>query len=49
MLRSAHVLNGAGIVEWKTFAGRQNAAQEGRALEAIRIMEYVWERRKRSW
>ena len=44
MLRSAHVLKGAGNVDWKTFAGTAKAVLDGRALETIPIMEYVWER-----
>ena len=41
MLRSAHVLKGAGKVDWKTFAGTAKAVLDGRALETIPIMEYV--------
>ena len=44
MLRSAHVLKGAGNVDWKTFAGTAKAVLDGRALETIPIMEYVCER-----
>ena len=47
MLRSAHVLKGAGKVDWKTFAGTAKAVLDGRALETIPIMEYVWERTNR--
>ena len=47
MLRSAHVLKGAGNVDWKTFAGTAKAVLDGRALETIPIMEYVWERTNR--
>ena len=47
MLRSAHVLKGAGNVDWKTFAGTAKAVLEGRTLETIPIMEYVWERTNR--
>ena len=48
MLRSAHVLKGAGNVDWKTFAATAKAVLEGCALETIPIMEYVWERTKRA-
>jgi len=48
MLRSAHVLKGAGKVDWKTFAGTAKAVLDGRALETIPIMEYVWERTNRD-
>ncbi len=48
MLRSAHVLKGAGNVDWKTFAGTAKAVLDGRALETIPIMEYVWERKNRD-
>ena len=41
MLRSAHVLKGAGNVDWRTFAGTAMALLDGRALETIPIMEYV--------
>ena len=47
MLRGAHVLKGAGKVDWKTFAGTAKAVLDGRALETIPIMEYVWERTNR--
>ena len=47
MLRSAHVLKGARNVDWKTFAGTAKALLDGRALETIPIMEYVWERTNR--
>ena len=47
MLRSAHVLKGAGKVDWKTFAGTAKAVLDGRALETVPIMEYVWERTNR--
>ena len=47
MLRSAHVLKGAGNVDWKTFVGTAEAVLDGRALETIPIMEYVWERTNR--
>ena len=47
MLHSAHVLKGAGKVDWKTFAGTAKAVLDGRALETIPIMEYVWERTNR--
>ena len=48
MLRSAHVLKGAGNVDWKTFAGTAKAVLDGRAFETIPIMEYVWERTNRE-
>ena len=32
MLRSAHVLKGAGKVDWKTFTGTAKAVLDGRAL-----------------
>lgn len=44
LLCSAHVLKGAGKVDWKTFEGTAKAVLDGRALETIPIMEYVWER-----
>ena len=48
MLRSAHVLKGAGNVDWNTFAGTAKALLDGRTLETIPIMEYVWERTNRE-
>ena len=48
MLRSAHVLKGAGNVDWQTFAGTAKAVLDGRAFETIPIMEYVWERTTRE-
>ena len=48
MLRSAHVLKGAGNVDWKTFAGTAKSVVDGRAFETIPIMEYVWERTNRE-
>ena len=42
MMGSAHVLKGAGRVDWETFAGMAKVALEGRALETILFMEYVW-------
>ena len=48
MLRSAHVLKGAGNVDWRTFAGTAMALLDGRALETIPIMEYVCERTYRA-
>ncbi|MCY4557702.1 MAG: hypothetical protein OXF79_15230, partial [Chloroflexi bacterium] len=48
MLRSAHVLKGAGNVDWNTFAGTAKALLDGRTLETIPIMEYVWERTNRD-
>ena len=48
MSRSAHVLKGAANVDWKTFAATAKAVLDGRALETIPIMEYVWERTKRA-
>ena len=48
MLRSAHVLKGAGNVDWKTFAATARAVLDRRALETIPIMEYVWERTNRD-
>ena len=44
MLHSAHVLKGAGKVDWKSFTGTAKAVLDGRALETIPIMEYVWKR-----
>ena len=44
MLRSAHVLKGGGNVDWRTFTGTAKSVLDGRALETIPIMEYVWER-----
>ena len=48
MLRSAHVLKGAGSVDWKTFTGTTKALLDGQALETIPIMKYVWERTNRD-
>lgn len=48
MLCSAHVLKGAGKGDWKTFAARAKAVLEGRALETVLIMEYVWEGTNRA-
>ena len=48
MLRSAHVLRGAGNVDWNTFAGTAKALLDGRTLETIQILEYVWERTSRE-
>ena len=48
MLRSAHVLKGAGNVDWRTFAGTAMGLLEGWALETIPIMEYVCERTYRA-
>ena len=48
MLRSAHVLKGAGNVDWRTFAGTAMDLLDGRALETIPIMEYVCERTYRA-
>ena len=48
MLRSAHVLKGAGNVDWRTFAGTAKSVLEGRALETIPIMEHVWQRTNRD-
>ena len=48
MLRSAHVLKGAGNVDWRTFAATAMALLDGRALETIPIMEYVCERTYRA-
>ena len=47
MLRSAHAQKGGGNVDWKTFAATATAVLEGRALETIPTMEYVWERTNR--
>ena len=48
MLRGAHVLKGAGNVDWNTFAGTARALLDGQALETVPIMEHVWERTKRE-
>ena len=48
MLRSAHVLKGAGNVDWRTFAGTAMALLDGRALVTVPIMEYVCERTYRA-
>ena len=48
MLRSAHVLKGAGNVDWNTYAGTAKALLDGQALETIPIMEYVWQRTNRD-
>ena len=48
MLRSAHVLKGAGNVDWKTYAATAKALLDGQALETIPIMEYVWQRTNRE-
>ena len=47
MLPSAYVLKGAGNVNWGSFAGTAKAVLDGRALETVPIMEYVWERTNR--
>ena len=47
MLRNAHVPRGAGNVDWRTFAGTAKALLDGRALETIPILEYVWQRTNR--
>lgn len=39
----SHVLKGARNGDWKTFAGMPKVVLEGRVLETISIMEYVWE------
>ncbi|MCY3793066.1 MAG: hypothetical protein OXG51_01660, partial [Gammaproteobacteria bacterium] len=39
MLRSAHVLKGAGNVDWNTVAATAKSVLDGRALETIPIME----------
>ncbi len=44
MLCGAHVLKGAGNVDWRAFAGTTKAVLDGLALETIPIMEYVWQR-----
>ena len=31
-------------VDWRTFTGTAKSVLDGRALETIPIMEYVWER-----
>ena len=43
MLRSAQVRKAGGSVNRNTFAGTAKAVLEGRALETIPIMQYVWE------
>ena len=43
-----HVLNGAGNVDWRTFAGPAKALLDGRVLETMPIMEYVCERTYRA-
>ena len=48
ILRSAHVLKGAGNVDWNTYAGTARALLDGQALETIPIMEYVWQRANRE-
>ena len=48
MLRSAHVLKGAGNVDWRTFGGTAKSVLDGRALETIPIMEHVWQRTNRD-
>ena len=48
MLRSAHVLKGAGNVDWNTYAGTAKTFLDGQALETIPIMEYVWQRTNRD-
>ena len=48
MLRSAHVLKGAGNVDWNTYAGTAKAVLDGQALETTPIMEYVWQRTNRE-
>ena len=48
MLRSAHVLKGSGNVDWLSFAGTVMALLDGRALETIPIMEYVFDNTYRT-
>ena len=48
MLRSAHVLKGAGNVDWNTYAGTAQSLLDGQALETVPIMEYVWQRTNRD-
>ena len=48
MLRSAHVLKGAGNVDWNSFAGTARALLDGQALETVPIMEHVRERTQRE-
>ena len=48
MLRSAHVLKGAGNIDWRPFAGTAMALLDGQALETIPIMEYVCRRTYRA-
>ena len=49
MLRSVHAQKGAGNVDWKTFAAAAKAVLEGRALETIPTMQYVWRGRTGFW
>ena len=46
--RGAYVLMGAGNVDWNTLAGTAMVLLDGRTLETIRIMKYVWERTNRE-
>ena len=48
MLRGAHVLKGAGTVDWKTHAATAKALLDDQALETIPIMEHVWQRTNRE-
>ena len=47
MLRSAHVRKSARRVDWKTSARTAKAMLDGRVLETIPIMGYVWEQTNR--
>ena len=42
------VLKGTVNVDWRTFARTAKALLDSRALEAIPIMEYIWQRTKRD-
>ena len=48
MLRSAHVLKGAGNVDLRTFAGTAMALLGGWGLETILIMKYAYQRTYRA-
>ena len=47
MLCRAHLLKGARNFDRNTFAGTAKALLDGRALETIPILEYVWEKTNR--
>ena len=46
---AAHVLKGTVNVDWRTFARTAKALLNGRAVETIPIMEYIWRGRIGIW